>query len=262
MADELRAAIEADALIVEYQPKADLGSQQIVGVEALVRWAHPRYGTLPPDDFIPLAEHTGLIRPLTELVLNRTLRQWRSWSDLGLELSVAVNVSTVSLLDHDLVESVAVALTGTGMPPALLTLELRKLVRVDQTAAPESLKGLAELGVRLSTDGVDGGQPTQTRLRRLPVHEVTIDKSFVLIMAVDEAAAGIVQAVIDLAASLRLTAVAKGVEDAVSLRLLTDLGCDMVQGYYLSRPAAAPELTAALVDNGTALSRWMPNDRL
>jgi EAL domain-containing protein (putative c-di-GMP-specific phosphodiesterase class I) len=255
---ELRGAIEADGLTVAYQPKADLGSRQIVGVQALVRWDHPRYGSLPPDDFIPLAEHTGLIRPLTDLVLNRTLRQWRAWCDLGIELSVAVNVSTLSLLDDDLAGTMAEALERTGMPPRLLTLEISDLVGLDQARALETMHDLRKIGIRLSIDGFDGGVPTMSHLAELPVQEVTIDKSFVLIMTVDEDAATIVQRIIGLAANLRLTAVAKGVEDAASLSLLTELGCDMVQGYYLSRPVAASVLTAAVVEKGTELSSWMP----
>jgi len=239
LANELEAAIRAGELSVAYQPKAHLGLRRIVGVRA---------------------EHTGLIRPLTELMITRTLRQCRSWRDLGIELSVAVNLSTQSLLDEGLADSVAEELDLAGVPSRLLTLEITESVTPsDPELARETMHDLVGRGIRLSIDGFGSGYSSMSYLTRLPVQEVKIDQSFVLIMTVDEDAATIVQSIISLAGQLRLDVVAKGVEDARSLSALAALGCDMVQGYYLSRPTPAAELTAALVAKGTGLDRWMPS---
>ncbi|MEO5680688.1 MAG: EAL domain-containing protein [Acidimicrobiales bacterium] len=258
LAAELRKAIENDELSVVYQPKAHLGAGRVTGVEALVRWAHPRYGSLPPDEFIPLAEHTGLIRPLTDLVLDRALRQCRAWADLGLELTVAVNLSARSLIDPDLAGNVAALLERAGVAPRMLTLEITEsMMMADPVRALETMHRLAATGISLSIDDFGTGYSSLSYLKRLPVHEVKIDKSFVLNMTVEEDDASIVRSVVDLARNLRLRVVAEGVEDAPTLAALAALGCDSVQGYYLSRPVPAATLTAALVDHGTALATWV-----
>ena len=258
LAAELRAAIETGELTVSYQPKADLVSGQIVSVEALVRWTHPRYGSLPPDEFIPLAEHSGLIRPLTEFVLRQALGQCRAWLDLGLELGVAVNLSTRSLIDNDLAGNIAALLERTGVAPRHLTLEITEsMMMADPVRALETMHRLAAMGVSLSIDDFGTGYSSLSYLKRLPVHEVKIDKSFVLSMTVEEDDATIVRSIVDLARNLRLRVVAEGVEDAPSLAALTAVGCDVVQGFYLSRPISGEALTAALLANGTALSSWV-----
>jgi diguanylate cyclase (GGDEF)-like protein len=258
LAAELRAAIENGELSVSYQPKADLASGQIVGVEALVRWVHPRYGSLPPDEFIPLAEHTGLIRPLTEFVLDQSLRQCRAWADLDIDLAVAVNLSARSLIDTDLAGNISALLERTGVPARRLTLEITEsMMMADPVRALETMDRLAGMGISLSIDDFGTGYSSLSYLKRLPVHEVKIDKSFVLSMTVEEDDATIVRSIVDLARNLRLRVVAEGVEDAPSLTALAALGCDVVQGYYLSRPVSPEMLTAALLADGTALSSWV-----
>jgi EAL domain-containing protein (putative c-di-GMP-specific phosphodiesterase class I) len=258
LAAELRSAIDHGELTVSYQPKADLASGHIIGVEALVRWAHPRYGSLPPDEFIPLAEHTGLIRPLTELVLDQSLRQCRSWADQGLDLSVAVNLSARSLLDTDLAANIGRLLEQTGVAPSRLTLEITEsMMMADPVRALETMHRLAAMGISLSIDDFGTGYSSLSYLKRLPVHEVKIDKSFVLSMTVDDDDATIVRSIVDLARNLRLRVVAEGVEDAPSLAALAALGCDMVQGYYLSRAVPGDTLTAALLADGTSLAAWV-----
>ncbi len=258
LAAELRAAIENGELSVSYQPKADLAAGHIVGVEALVRWIHPRYGSLPPDEFIPLAEHTGLIRPLTELVLDRALHQCRAWSELGFELAVAVNLSARSLIDTDLPGQISTLLERTSVPPHRLTLEITEsMMMADPVRTLETMHRLAGMGISLSIDDFGTGYSSLSYLKRLPVHEVKIDKSFVLSMTVEEDDATIVRSIVDLARNLRLRVVAEGVEDAPSLAALTALGCDVVQGFYLSRPLPPETLTAGLLANGTALSSWV-----
>jgi len=258
LAAELRAAIEGGDLDVEYQPKADLALGRIVGIEALVRWVHPRYGSLPPDEFIPLAEHTGLIRPLTTLVLDRALRQCRAWCDLGLELTVAVNLSTRSLLDLDLPGNIAKLVERADVPPSFLVLEITEsMMMADPVRSLETMNRLAAMGISLSIDDFGTGYSSLSYLKGLPVDEVKIDRSFVSGMTVDEDDATIVRSVVDLARNLRLRVVAEGVEDAPTLAALAALGCDMVQGYYLSRPVTGDALTATLLSDGTSLSRWV-----
>jgi len=258
LAAELRAAIDGGDLEVEYQPKADLASGRITGAEALVRWVHPRYGSLPPDEFIPLAEHTGLIRPLTTLVLERSLRQCRSWCDLGLELNVAVNLSTRSLIDTDLTASIGRVLERTDVSPRLLTLEITEsMMMADPVRALDTMHRLATMGVSLSIDDFGTGYSSLSYLKRLPVGEIKIDKSFIFGMTVEEDDATIVRSIIDLARNLRLRVVAEGVEDAPTLAALAALGCDTVQGFYLSRPMPGDALTAAFLAHGTSLGGWV-----
>jgi EAL domain-containing protein (putative c-di-GMP-specific phosphodiesterase class I) len=227
-----------------------------------VRWTHPRYGPLPPDEFIPLAEHTGLIRPLTELVLERALQECRAWSGLGHELSVAVNLSARSLLDRDLPATIERWLEQTGVAPRLLTLEITEsMMLADPVRALDTTNRLAAMGVSLSIDDFGTGYSSLAYLRRLPVEEVKIDKSFVLGMTVDDDDATIVRSIIDLAGNLRLRVVAEGVEDGPALAALAALGCDVVQGFFLSRPIQAAALSAELGARGTALVGWVPSWR-
>jgi diguanylate cyclase (GGDEF)-like protein len=264
LAAELRHAIERGEVTVHYQPQAALATGQITGVEALVRWTHPRYGSLPPDEFIPVAEHTGLIRPLTELVLKHALGQCRLWCDLGVELTVAVNLSARSLIDTDLAGSIAHLLDQAGVPARLLTLEITEsMLMADPVRALETLQQLASMGIILSIDDFGTGYSSLSKLKELPVHEIKIDRSFVQTMTIDEDDATIVRSIVDLARNLRLRVVAEGVEDGPSLDALTDLGCESVQGYYLSRAVSASVFTANLLERGTSLSAWVrPRSRL
>jgi diguanylate cyclase (GGDEF)-like protein len=259
LAAELRSAITAGELSVAYQPKVDLAAGRIVGVEALVRWQHPRHGYLPPDEFIPLAEQTGLIRPLTDHVLQQALRQCRAWSELGIDIAVAVNLSARSLADVDLVARTRAALASNGVSPKMLTLEITEsMIMADPIRALETLERLAAMGIHLSIDDFGTGYSSLSYLSRLPVHEVKIDRSFVMKMTSQEDDATIVRSVVDLARNLHLTVVAEGVEDAETLRSLHGLGCAGAQGYFVSRPLAASALTARLVELGTGLDAWTP----
>lgn len=237
LVSELRRAIDEDQLTVYYQPKVSLAEQEFVGVEALVRWEHPEQGLILPDDFVPIAEHTGMIGPLTNYVLESALRQCRSWLDEGRHLHIAVNLSVRSLIDPDFPARVERLLAECDVPAHLLTLEITESgVMSDIDRALPTLTRLRDAGIRLSVDDFGTGHSSLTYLRRLPVTEVKIDKTFVLNMATDADDLAIVRAIIDLGRNLGLTIVAEGVESEISYALLREMGCDLVQGFLLSRP--------------------------
>jgi diguanylate cyclase (GGDEF)-like protein/PAS domain S-box-containing protein len=236
----LRRAIAEDELTLVYQPKVDCRTGEVGGVEALVRWQHPRQGLIQPDRFIPLAEQTGLIRPLTRWVLNAALRQARAWQDEGLTLSVAVNLSAHDLQDIELPRRVAGLLERWDVGPQWLKLELTESALMsDPAQALSVLTELCELGVRIAIDDFGTGYSSLGYLKRLPAHEIKIDRSFVADMAGQERDRAIVRSTIDLGHNLGLAAVAEGVEDQRTLDLLGGLGCDLAQGFFLSRPLPA-----------------------
>jgi diguanylate cyclase (GGDEF)-like protein len=245
LAADLRDAIDADALDIYYQPKADLATGKVVGVEALLRWQHPTYGAVPPDEFVPLAEHTGLIRPMTLLVLRRALAQLRDWNDIGLTgLHMAVNLSARSLLSVDLADDIERALRFAGTPRHALTLELTETQMItDPTRTVAVLDRLSAMGVDISVDDFGTGYSSLSYLQRLPVDELKIDRSFVLDMTTNDAKLKIVQTIIDLGRNLNLRVVAEGIEDAITWDTLARLGCDVGQGYFLSRPVPPESLT-------------------
>jgi diguanylate cyclase (GGDEF)-like protein len=255
---DLRRGLEAEELVLYYQPKLDLRHRHVGAVEALVRWQHPRLGLLQPSAFVEMAEHTGLIKPLTHHVLRQALRQCAAWRADGVEIQVAVNVSPRSLLDRELAETVAAALEETGVAPAQLKLEITETaIMVDPDAALRVLNQLATMGVALSIDDFGTGYSSLAYLRRLPVDEVKIDRSFVENMARDDGDLAIVRSTIDLAANLGLAVVAEGVEDGETLEQLARLGCDEAQGYFIARPVPAAELAAWLTEQLTGQpSRW------
>ena len=241
---DLRRALDLEQFVLYYQPKADLSTGDIVGVEALIRWQHPEQGLIPPDDFIPLAERSGLSRPLTLFVLNESLRQLAEWRRQGIELRMAVNLTGRNLHDPSFPLDVARLLEMWDVPAQQLVLEITEnSVMADPTRVLGVLKALREMGVELALDDFGTGYSSLAYLKRLPVHELKIDKSFVMNMAGDESDAVIVQSTIGLARNLRLRVVAEGVEDKASWDELAALGCDVAQGYYLSRPVPAAELT-------------------
>jgi len=243
MTGDLRDAIAEGSLEVHYQPKADPVTGRPIGMEALVRWTHPVHGRVSPDEFIPLAEHTGLIRPLTTLVLDAALRACARWRRSGHHLGVAVNLSTRSLADADLPAQVRTALAAARLPAAALTLEITETaVMHDLTRSLGVLQELRALGVRLSVDDFGTGQSSLAYLKRLPIHEVKIDKGFVTGLADDRGDAAIVRAAIDLGHALGLRVVAEGVEDGTTQALLAGWGCDLVQGYHVSRPLRAADV--------------------
>ena len=233
----LRETIEQGALDVHYQPKIDPGTGEVVGAEALARWSHPEHGTVGPDEFIPLAEHSGLVHPLTRLVLDKALAQCALWRADVPAFTVAVNLSAQSLLEPALAEQVQVALLHADVPGNALTIELTEtVVMTDVDRGLKVLNELARLGLKLSIDDFGTGQSSLSYLKHLPVHELKVDRSFVGGVSSRPGDAAIVRAAIDLGHTHGLAVVAEGVEDLRTLELLGSWGCDAVQGYVVSRP--------------------------
>ncbi len=239
LAGELRRAIESDELVLHYQPKVDVATGEVVGAEALCRWQHPSLGMIMPDEFVPLAEHTGLITPMTRQVINLALEQAADWRARGQRMSVAVNLCARSFLDSQLLEDIRELLAEWKVDPSLLELEITESMIVgDPERARAVLEQLNALGITLAIDDFGTGYSSLAYLRQLPVDEIKIDKSFVLQMRSEDDET-IVRSIIDLAHNLHLRAVAEGVEDPAILSRLGELGCDVAQGYHLSRPLPA-----------------------
>ncbi len=242
---DLRNAVAREEFVLHYQPKASMATRRVEGAEALIRWQHPTMGLLYPDSFIPEAERSGLIEPMTVWVLNEALRQCRRWlDDAGPSdpsgLSIAVNLSTRSLLDSSLPRTVADALARWEVPARLLDLEITEtIIMTDPKRALEVLTELARMGVTLSIDDFGTGYSSLAYLRDLPVHQLKVDRTFVQDMADNSGNAVIVRAVVDLARNLGLATVAEGVEDEATWEQLTQLGCTSAQGYFLARPMPA-----------------------
>jgi diguanylate cyclase (GGDEF)-like protein len=244
---ELRSVIDHEGLQLHYQPKVEMATGRVIGVEALVRWPHPIEGLVPPDEFVPIAERTGLIGPMTDFVLRTALAQCRLWEEAGQHLSVAVNLSARSLLDADLVDDIARALADSGVEASKLVLEITETsVMSDAEYAMQILNRLSAMGVTLAMDDFGTGYSSLSYLKRLPVDEVKIDKSFVLNMQHDENDAVIVRSIIDLARNLGLRVVAEGVETTSTWAALLDMGCDIAQGYVISRPLPAEQFSVWL----------------
>jgi diguanylate cyclase (GGDEF)-like protein len=239
---DLRRALSSDELFLLYQPKVSLRTGEVCGAEALIRWQHPERGLISPDDFIPLAENTGLIGPLTTYVLDLALAQARRWVDQGAGLQVAVNLSARNLLDETLDETIAELLDWHGIDPGLLKLEITEsAVMTDPTRAAELLRRLADQGLPISIDDFGAGYTSLRQLRDLPISELKVDRSFVTAMENDPSNSTIVRSVIELGHNLGMTAVAEGIESLETLNCLTGYACDVAQGYYLSRPLKAEE---------------------
>ena len=234
---ELRRAIEQDELSLYFQPKFCFASGKVTCAEALVRWEHPQHGLLSPDLFVPIAEQTGLIRPLSRWVLNAALRQVNRWRRDGLDLAVAVNLSMRNLHDPEIADMIRKLLTRWGVPAACLTIEITESsLMADAAQALEVLERLQAMGVGVSIDDFGTGYSSLAYLKRLPVNELKIDKSFVAHMASDENDLAIVRSTVGLAHDLGLSVVAEGVEDQDTWDLLVEVGCDIAQGYFISRP--------------------------
>jgi diguanylate cyclase (GGDEF)-like protein len=244
---QFRQALDIGQVDVHFQPQLALLSRQVIGVEALVRWTHPEFGMVNPAEFVTLVETTGLIDPLTEYVLNRSLAQCRSWLDRGMKLTVSVNLSVRNLADAEFPRRVREALQRHRVPAALLGLELTEsAVMSDPEHALPVLRGLHGLGVRIAVDDFGTGYSSLAYLRRLPVDEVKIDKSFVVGLASDLGDLAVVRAIIELGHSLGLTVVAEGVEQDATRDQLVEMGCDIVQGYLISRPLGPDRFDAWL----------------
>jgi diguanylate cyclase (GGDEF)-like protein len=244
---DLRRAIHEGELVVYYQPKASLTTGEITGVEALVRWQHPERGLLPPSEFIPAAEQTGVMRDLTAYVLDQALAQCARWNRLGRTLSVAVNLSTVNVLDRDLPNQLERLLERHEVPGRLLRLEVTEnVIMADPEHAEAVLRALRRLGVFLSLDDFGTGYSSLANLTRLAVDELKIDRSFVSGMSSDPHHAAIVRSTISLAHALGLQVVAEGVEHREEWEQLAQDGCDEAQGYLLSPPVPAAQLDVLL----------------
>lgn len=255
---DLRRALERQELILHYQPKVSVSTGELVGAEALVRWQHPTRGLVFPDGFIPVAEHTGLIGPLTRCVLDMALAQARSWADAGHPIPVSVNLSARNLLDEQLPDQVAQLLAKHGVPATMLELEVTEsAIMTEPVRAGRLLGRLAGLGVRLSIDDFGAGYTSLGQLTSLPVRELKIDRSFVMSMNQEVSDALIVHSVVDLGHNLGLTIVAEGVETADVLEVLSEFGCDIAQGYHIARPMAADAFDLWCVGRPIALPHYV-----
>ncbi|MEU8299543.1 bifunctional diguanylate cyclase/phosphodiesterase [Micromonospora sp. NPDC048909] len=266
LAGDLRRALDDGELEVYFQPKVTLRDRRLVGVECLARWEHPTHGTVAPEDFVAVAEHTGQLDRLTEVVLREGLRRSRDWAQADQPLSVAVNLSPRTLTDQHFPDRVQELLTEYGVPPQRLTLEITEAGVLDGTDRPiPTLRRLRDLGVRLSVDDFGTGDSSLAHLRRLPVHEVKVDRSFVEGMATDPGDLAIVNAVVTLSQQFGLAVVAEGVESELTLELLQDIGCEIGQGFLFSRPLPYERLEAwfgAQIDPETISGAELPRLRV
>jgi diguanylate cyclase (GGDEF)-like protein len=244
---QVRPALESREFSLHYQPKVGVKDGRVAGVEALIRWQHPDRGMVQPDQFIPMVERTALLRPLTMYVIDEALRQARTWAEQGLALDIAVNLSTRSLLDPQLPDQVAQLLTHWDVPPSRLTLELTEsFLMADSGRSLAVMALLSEVGIHLSIDDFGTGYSSLSHLRRLPIQEIKIDRSFVINMRADPNDWMIARATVDLGRNLGLQVVAEGVEDPDTLVPLAEMGCELAQGYSLCVPLPATDMTAWL----------------
>jgi diguanylate cyclase (GGDEF)-like protein len=247
LAGELRHAIEAEQLVVFFQPKAALVTGRIVGAEALVRWQHPERGFIAPNDFIPIAERTGLIKPLSRLVLAAAVSQCAAWNARGHELHISVNLTIPDLLDLELPDRIGKLLGSTGVAPSHLELEITETtILADPFRVHQVLERLDEMGVRMAIDDFGTGYSSLAYLRRLPVSTIKIDRSFVMGMDENASDATIVRSTIDLGRNLGLEIVAEGVETKAAWDALREQGCTLAQGYLISKPVPPVEFEALL----------------
>jgi EAL domain-containing protein (putative c-di-GMP-specific phosphodiesterase class I) len=251
-ANRLRRGIQQGELILHYQPKFDLRTRRIVGVEALVRWSPPGQELVFPDAFIGVAERAGFMKPLTFAVLELALRQYRAWDERGLTLPMAINLAASILEDNDFPDQLCAALEAQSVSPAGVALELTEsVVMAKPDRTQHILKRLSAMGFQLAIDDFGTGYSSLAYLGRLPVDEIKIDRSFVLKMSTNEGDRTIVRASIDLAHKFGKRVVAEGVEDTTTLRMLEEMDCDQAQGYLISRPLSAEHLAGWL-------ENWVP----
>jgi diguanylate cyclase (GGDEF)-like protein/PAS domain S-box-containing protein len=254
--NDLREAIEQKQLVLQYQPVMRLRTGEIKQVEALVRWQHPERGIILPDEFISLAEHTGLIEPLTLWVLREAVTQCRVWRDQGLEMRVSVNISAHNLRGEVLPSLVSTLLEMQDVPPASLQLEITEsAVMEDREHALQILTTLRELGVSVSIDDFGTGHSSLEYLHCLPVSEIKIDRGFVKDGAAETGACPIVRTIVELGHTLGLAVVAEGVETQASLDDLRNLGCDLAQGFYICHPLPGEQLTSWLHERQNVMPR-------
>ncbi len=248
--NDLKNAINDDQLELHYQPKLNLQTQQPKHVEALVRWIHPVLGMIRPDDFIHIAEQTGQINALTKWVYTTALKQYQQWHKLGLDINIAVNISAENLKSPDFFDFICTVTTEHNVPTHKITLEVTESAVVDNTGtAMEILKRLQQYGMKISIDDYGTGYSSLSQLKQLPVNELKIDKSFVQHLHDDNDDKIIVRSTIALAHNMGLTVVAEGIEDEFALTWLTEQGCELAQGYFISRPKPSQKITQWLLDN-------------
>jgi diguanylate cyclase (GGDEF)-like protein/PAS domain S-box-containing protein len=261
METSLRHALERNEFFLHYQAKLNLHTRQITGVEALVRWKHPDLGVVQPGLFIPLAEETGLIVPLGKWVLNTACAQQVDWQREGLPaLRMAVNLSARQFSDENLLKDIAAALTGSGMKPELLELELTEsMVMQNADRAGQVLAGIKQLGVRLAIDDFGVGYSSLTHLKRFPIDTLKIDRSFVRELPQNIEDKAITKAIIAMGKSLSLTVVAEGVETLAQETFLHEHGCDETQGYYFSQAISSDQFSVLLTQHMDSLARERPS---
>ena len=253
---DLRKAIQENSLNLAYQPKIDLHTNKVVGVEALLRWTHEEHGFIPPDQFIPIAEQSNLINEVTDWVLNASLLQKSQWSNQDIELSIAINLSAKNLLNENLISNIKNQLKKYDVAPESLYLELTETaVMSDPSHAIIVMRQLYDMGVRISIDDFGTGYSSLSYLKQLPVDEIKIDRSFVRDMEHDGNDAIIVQSTIDLAHNMGLRVIAEGVENSVILSELSDRTCDLAQGYYMAKPMTNAELMDWLKNSPWGLNK-------
>ncbi len=252
LASELAEAIDHNQLRLDYQPKVSTTDGRVTGVEALVRWEHPTRGLLMPDQFVPLAEQTGIIGELTNWVLRRALAECAAWRRTGFVVPVAVNLSAGTVREASLVDTVTTALVRAGLATEAIELEITEsAVMGDPTGALHTLTALVALGVRISLDDFGTGHSSLSYLQRLPVASVKIDKSFIFPLGEPDnaVARAIVSAVTELGHCLGLEVIAEGVESALALEAVTSIGADTVQGFHLAEPMAGHRLRSWIASN-------------
>jgi diguanylate cyclase (GGDEF)-like protein len=251
---ELREAIDSDQLVLHYQPKLDLRTGAVSEVEALVRWQHPTRGLLAPAQFVPLAEQTGVMRQLTDHVLERALAQCALWHERGIDIAAAVNISPATLLDDAWAAAVGERLARWPRPASRLRIEITEdAIMLDPAHSSAAIEGLVAAGVRVALDDFGTGFSSLGLLKRLPIDELKIDRSFVRTVLRDAANAAIVQTAIDLDRRLGMRVVAEGVEDAATLARLAAWGADAAQGFHISHPAPATEIETWLATDRSRL---------
>ena len=243
MSSQLKKAICENQLVLFYQPKVDAQTGQLVGLEALVRWLHPELGIIPPDQFIPLAEQSGLIQALTQWVLNAALRQSYLWKKSGRHIPVAVNLSALNLLNNKLAQQIRDLLDAWGLEPSCLELEVTETsMMVERQHAIKLLGDFHDMGISISIDDFGTGYSSLSYLQQLPVDVLKIDRSFIKHLSASPANDAITHAIIQLAHSMSLKVVAEGVETEQTLKYLQKINCDIVQGYYIDKPLTADEI--------------------
>lgn len=246
--NDLRKALKLNEFELYYQPKIDINTEQVVGMEALIRWNHPDFGLIPPMDFIPLAEETGFILPLGEWILRTACTQTKIWHDKGFELNVAVNISAAQFQQKDLARKIAAIVHESGLEPQFLNLEITESSIMNDTIdAIEVLQKLRKMGMTISIDDFGTGHSSLQYLKHLPMDVLKIDKSFVDDVTTNPDDAAIVMAIVTLAHSLRLKVVAEGVETEEQLNFLQLLTCDEWQGYLFSKPVQTEAFERLLV---------------